>query len=303
MKNIKLTFLFILIVLIQINPLFSQGCSDAGFCTINSLKPDMVQGEKLKNKIKFGASFGKADNSVNAFGSYIEYSRQFNKNIGLSIKLTSLAQSGNDISEFDLSDLFISSNFKTSKNVSLIAGVKIPFNKADKKKDNLYLPMDYQSSLGTYDLILGSGFNFGKLQISAAAQIPLNQNENKFIANNYSAISEIRKFHTTYNFKRSADVLVRITYPVLEKESFTIVASLLPIYHLSNDKYTNETLKEVEIDGSKGLTLNGNVFLNYSVNSQSNIQVSLGFPFKVRDSRPDGLTRSFIANLEYGYSF
>ena len=303
MKSNRLIIFFTVLMFFQINNSYSQGCSDAGFCTINSLKPEMLHSESFKNKIKLGVSYGKADNSVNAIGNYLEFSRQFNKTFGMSLKLTSLAQSGNDISEFDISDLFISTNIKTSGKINFTAGIKIPFNKANKTKDNLPLPMDYQSSLGTFDLILGTGVQFDKLQISAAAQIPLNQNENKFIASQYPAGSELRKFHSTNNFERSADVLVRITYPVFVQENFNILVSLLPIYHLSDDKFTDLNGIEKEIDGSKGLTLNGNVFLNYDINQRSSFQLNVGFPFVVRDERPDGLTRSFITNLEYSYKF
>jgi len=298
-------FLIICLILIglQINNSYSQGCSDAGFCTINSLKPEMLHSESLKNKIKLGVSYGKADNSVNVFGNYLEFSRQFNKTFGTSLKLTSLAQSGNDISKFDISDLFISTNIKTSDKINFTAGIKIPFNKANKSKNNLPLPMDYQSSLGTFDLILGAGVQFDKLQISVAAQIPLNQNENKFIASEYPTGSKFREFNSTNNFERSTDVLLRITYPAFVKENFNILVSILPIYHLSNDKFTDLNGIEKEIGGSKGLTLNGNVFLNYNINKTNSFQLNIGFPFVIRDERPDGLTRSFITNLEYSYNF
>jgi hypothetical protein len=58
-----------------------------------------------------------------------------------------------------------------------------------------------------------------------------------------------------------------------------------------------------EIKGSQGLTLNGNAYIDYEINSKNIIQLNLGMPFIVRDSRPDGLTRSFIANIEYRVKF
>jgi hypothetical protein len=58
-----------------------------------------------------------------------------------------------------------------------------------------------------------------------------------------------------------------------------------------------------EIIGSQGLTLNGNTYIDYEFNSKNIIQLNLGMPVIVRDARPDGLTRSFIANLEYRIKF
>ena len=72
---------------------------------------------------------------------------------------------------------------------------------------------------------------------------------------------------------------------------------------MTNDKYTDELNVEKEILGSQGLTLNGNIYFDYEVDSKNALQLNLGAPFIVRDSRPDGLTRSFIANLEYRIKF
>jgi hypothetical protein len=57
------------------------------------------------------------------------------------------------------------------------------------------------------------------------------------------------------------------------------------------------------IQGSAGLTLNLNAFLDYNITEKSGIQFSAGMPLLVRETRPDGLTRSFIASLEYKISF
>lgn len=82
-----------------------------------------------------------------------------------------------------------------------------------------------------------------------------------------------------------------------------IKPAVLAIYHLNNDSYFNDANKEVVIDGSKGLTLNGNLFLNYHITDRKLLEVSFGFPFVTRTARPDGLTREFVIGLEYSYSF
>ena len=67
--------------------------------------------------------------------------------------------------------------------------------------------------------------------------------------------------------------------------------------------FPDEFNDKKEIIGSQGLTLNGNAYLDYEINSKNIIQLNLGIPFIVRDIRPDGLTRSFIANIEYRIKF
>jgi hypothetical protein len=162
--------------------------------------------------------------------------------------------------------------------------------------------MDYQASLGTIDLIFGVGFQIKKIQLAAAIQQPITQNSNTFAPNTLSTIG-FTEFQNTNQFKRSGDVLIRISYPFTLKERLMITPSLLPIYHLANDKYTDFTNIQREIIGSQGLTLNGNLYFDYKLNDKNTIQLNTGMPFIVRKSRPDGLTRSFIMNLEYRFNF
>jgi len=302
----KYKFILILIALfslIEYNS-YGQGCSDAGFCTINSFKPNSADSSTvLNNQFKIGAFFGKADNAISVYGNYIEYNRQLNDKFGLDVKLTTLAQNGNGISTFGLSDIFLNANYKTSENLRLTIGTKLPLSNANKTYNNLPLPMDYQASLGTLDLIFGIGYEIGKIQFIAAMQLPLTQNNNQFIAMNYPINSELRTFQSTNKFERSSDVLLRVSYPVNINSKLKFTPSILPIYHLTNDKFTDEFNVKKEIKGSQGLTLNGNVYLDYAINSKNIIQFNAGLPFVVRDVRPDGLTRSFIANLEYRIKF
>ena len=279
---------------------YGQGCSDAGFCTINSFKPNSTDSTAVSsNQLKIGTFFGNADNSISTYGGYFEYSRQLNKKFGLDTKLTTIAQTGNEISVFSLSDIFVNANYKVTERLKFTLGAKIPLSKANKTKENLPLPMDYQPSLGSFDLIFGVGYAVKKMQFVAAIQQPLIQNDNRFLATNYPFASKLRTFQSTNKFERAGDVLVRISYPLSVNSKLKLTPNILPIYHLNNDKYVDEFDVKKEIIGSKGLTLNGNLYVDYEVASHSSIQLNLGVPFIVRDARPDGLTRSFIVNLEY----
>jgi hypothetical protein len=271
---------------------------------MNSFKPNSSESTQvLNNQFKIGAFFGNADNSISVYGNYLEYNRQFSSKFGLDVKLTTLAQNGNGISAFGLSDIFINANYKASEKVKLTLGAKIPLSSASNTSNNLPLPMDYQLSLGTFDLIFGIGYEIKKIQFVAAIQQPLTQNNNQFIATNYPINSKLRTFQSTNKFERSGDVLLRVSYPINITSKLKLTPSILPIYHLTNDKYTDEFNVKREIIGSQGLTLNGNAYLDYEINSKNIIQLNLGMPFIVRDSRPDGLTRSFIANIEYSIKF
>jgi hypothetical protein len=283
---------------------FGQGCSDAGFCTINSFKPNNMDSTKvLNNQFKAGTFFGQADKSISASGIYLEYNRQLSKGFGLDAKLTTLTQNGNGISVFGLSDIFVNANYKAGEKLRFTFGTKIPLSKANKTYENSPLPMDYQASLGTFDVIFGIGYEIEKIQIVAAIQQPLTQNDNEFIATNYPINSKLRSFQSTNKFERSGDVLLRASYPINLNSKIKLTPSVLPIYHLTNDKYTDEFNVQKEINKSQGITLNGNVYMDYEISSKSIIQLNVGMPFIVRDARPDGLTRGFVANFEYRMKF
>lgn len=283
---------------------YGQGCSDAGFCTINAFKPIGEEPvESLDNQFKVGTFYGSADHSIAVYGAYFVYNRQINESLGIDVKLTSLAQSGNDISVFGLSDIFLNANYRLTDHLNVTLGAKVPLSGANKTLDGLALPMDYQASLGTFDLVLGLAYELQKIHFVVALQQPLTQNKNEFLASSYPAGSALSAFQSTNQFKRSGDILLRVSYPITLVEKLMLTPSILPIYHLANDKYTDESDVEMEIVGSQGLTLNGNLYLDYEINTKNHLQLNVGMPFVVRDARPDGLTRSLIANLEYKISF
>ena len=279
---------------------FGQGCSDAGFCSINNFKPKSIDSLNIvTNQIKAGAYFGRADRSISVFGNYLEYNRMVNEKFGLDIKLTSLGQTDENISVFGLSDVFFNFNYKTDKKFNFTFGGKIPLNDGNKSFNGLPLPMDYQSSLGTFDLLFGINYSIKKTQLILAIQQPTIQNNNQFVANNYPQDSRLGSFKTTNNIKRNGDILFRISRPFLLTKKLKLTTSILSIYHLKNDEF-NESEK---IIGSKGLTVNSNVFLDYNINSNNIIQITMGSPIVTRVNRPDGLTRQFILNIEYSFKF
>ena len=78
---------------------------------------------------------------------------------------------------------------------------------------------------------------------------------------------------------------------------------MLFIYHLGEDTFENQFSQRETIEGSDGLTINGNLITSYQLNKRSALELSLATPFLIREIRPDGLTRGFVAGLNYRVSF
>ncbi len=255
------------------------------------------------NKLSFGLNMGVADYTIAVYGGGLGYSRNFGDQWRIDSKITFLSQGGNDIHVTGPGDIFVNLNYMPSRQVAISMGAKIPLTQADKMADGLPLPMDYQSSLGTLDFLGGISYTLENWFFAVGVQIPIQQNENEFFADLYAPDSPLALIQSTNQFERSADVLLRISRPIAVNEKMTITPGLLPIFHLGEDQFTDVDGVEKPIDGSGGFTLNGTVFLDYKLSAGNALEFSLGFPFIVREARPDGLTRSFVLGIGYTKRF
>lgn len=281
----------------------AQGCSDAGFCTLSDMKPHQAKEAAGKNLIRAGVNYGSADHDIKAFGAYVEYGRMINERISVSSRVSSLGHNGFVANTYGLSDVYLNAAYKVNTAFSLTAGVKIPLSDGNTTLNGQPLPMDYQSSLGTTDIIAGINIHIASLQLTAGIQQPLTQNKNSFLAETGPSDPALAAYQSTNQFRRKGDIMLRASYPIHFGSKVTLTPGILPVYHLGNDEYTDLSGRTIEIEGSGGITLNGNLFLDYRLNSKNVFQLIFGMPFIVRDARPDGLTRSFVAGIEYSTSF
>lgn len=298
----KKVFLISAILLIT-NFAYAQGCSDAGICSIGH---GFQSADKdLKNTVEIATIFGAGEFDVKYFSPYISYTRQINEKIELSTKVTFSTASGSFGTRGAFGDAFLIGKYsfaaKNNTQWSALLGWKFPFTTSNSKINGYSLPLDYQSSLGTFDLFIGTNFKYKKWDFNAALQIPVfNNNKNSYFA----AYSGTDDFPTTNLFERKSDALFRATYTLNTKnQKFSFKPNVLFIYHLGEDSYETIFGKRESFVGSEGLTINGNLISAYHINKQKSVELSIASPFVVRDMRPDGLTRSFVLALHYKISF
>lgn len=249
-----------------------------------------------------GLSVGGADHGITAVGASLDWRMQLGSSWNIDSRITLLSQSGNDIEVVGMGDIYLNLGYKLSERMTLTGGVKIPLTDGNAMKDGRPLPMDYQSSLGTLDLILGAGFRLENWQILLGWQQPLTDNQNSFESWQYEAESPLSEIQSTNQFRRKGDLLLRIARPLTLSDKLVFTPSLLPIYHLGEDLYTDTygfVPVEKAIDGSDGLTINMSFQFDLRTGPLSGLQFALGTPLVVRESRPDGLTRGFV--LQGGY--
>ncbi len=281
----------------------AQGCSDAGICSVGSAFQH--QTKTFKNQIEFAPIFGTGQANVTYFSPYIAYTRKLNDKFAVSSKVTFSSASGSFGTRATFGDAYLIGNYsfkeKNNKQWSTLVGLKFPFTRSNLKINGYSLPLDYQASLGTFDLFLGTNFRYKKLDFNAAIQIPVfNLNRNSY----FQEFSGTTDFVSTNLFERKSDALFRTTYTLQTKnQKFTFKPNVLFIYHLGEDSYETIFGQRQSIEGSDGLTINGNLVSSYQLNSKNSIELSLASPFVVREVRPDGLTRGFVASVHYKIQF
>jgi len=165
------------------------------------------------------------------------------------------------------------------------------------------LPMAYQTSLGTADIIVGMAITGKYFSLTTALHQPFIQNRNEFLPEDYPDGIITENYISTRGYHRKGDVLLRLSHPVkFRNNQWILISSILPIYHLGNDSYVDNTGKHSEINGSSGLTLNLNLFLQYRISESNHIEISAGAPIISRKVRPDGLSQ-FSLGVEYVIDF
>lgn len=283
----------------------AQGCSDAGACTAGGMgdlstdfnNMDTTSNGKKMHSYRITESIALGEENVLIIGSVLDVYLQLSKTMQFQIKgPLNMARKG-EVKTVALGDIFLINTIKAfSKNKHALYGnfgVKLPTNQANLTYKDSILPMVYQSSLGSVDLIFGVNYNFrhkiGVLSGGFAYQQPI-----KHI--NYNKSPE------TLNLKRKADIVLRVDQTFNVKKKWDLGLGLLGIYHVKNDTYL-KGVGGVPILGSKGLTLNVTGLINWYVSKNIELGSTFGVPLLVRDARPEGLTRKFVVSPYLQFNF
>lgn len=215
-----------------------------------------------------------------------------------------------DISLCFTRNVYRSDNFS----LNLSVGGKIPTNKSDKVSEaGRPLPMYYQTSLGSYDLITGISLINRKWLFATGVQMALTRNHNQFVWSSWAdAEPGLRLYADEYNqakdLKRGVDVMLRVERN-FRFSKFNFSAGLLPIYRITRDEFTRSGTEKdsqqttVRPETAQGLALSAIATAGYNFDVRSGIRLLVGHKIVQRDLNPDGLTRELVSSLTYIYRF
>lgn len=311
MKKIFAAFLVISSFFIH-HTSYSQGCSDAGFCTVGGLSPqviaDTLGAERyLKNNFHLSPTFALGEQGVSIWQYTPEVNLALYKGLSWQAKMPYTYIYGNLGSNYGIGDVTTSFSyihfFERTTSLAFTLGAKIPTHDAGTCENSKALPMVYQRSLGTFDGIIGVKFMYKTWNFSLGYQrVLINKNDNGFLSSRWPGDEDAGDYFVSNKLNRGDDMLFRAEKLFMLKK-LNLSVGLLGIYRLNKDKYTNPAGVEEEIAGSDGITLNITGSATYVFTPKSSFGLNFGFPVLVRSFRADGLTRAAVISLVYQVNF
>ena len=290
--------------------LFGQGCSDAGVCSAGDMgvSPldhigDTTQENNKIQKVGISLSFGLGEKNTGYLTTQVEGNFQVGKSSYLQTKIPLTGYFSDYKGGFGVGDISLTfSQTVLNKNgfgLSFFSGLKIPTSRANSPER---LPLVYQTSLGSLDVLLGTEFHYKGTQLGVGYQHSLLTTNNTYTGFLLEPTDSSSSFSNTNEFKRKPDIAVRIQQH-FEFNKFLLNLGIISIFHIGNDTYETAIGNREEIIGSNGPTINLTAGMGYKPNEKSRINLQLAAPVLVRDVRPDGLTRSFVVQVGYQHSF
>jgi len=307
MKN---KLLIIIMMIISSYNLYSQGCSDAGLCTIQMNHDDKASSLNYNYSIGLGLSSNNV--LINSYKMTLFYSPLDKVTIFAGLPFSII--NGNLGTQTGVGDIDFGIQYALHlENEHLIKySMSLKSSLDREERYTIFpsgiaepLPMVYHPSLGNDNLIIVIDYLFDKWEISGGVLIPFTQpNNNMFITNSDLDNSIVPyifdEYLTSAGLERSEDVMIRAKREVYKTDKFTVKAGINPIYRLSNNIVNfieNGVDKSFEIEGSGGLTLNIIGDINYQLSESTFLTFAIGIPTIARQNQNDGLLRMFQANL------
>ena len=303
---------------------YSQGCSDAGFCTMGAMKPDQAYSKNINFKlrsIEISQYRGTTTLSPVIFVTNLDASIGITDRLGFQFKLPYQWTSGNFGTSSGIGDLSLSVTRFFGKvgsfDINGTLGIKIPTNKSDLTSngdkvagsEGLVLPMYQQVSLGSFDIVFGASLINEKWLFAVGYQDALTANNNTFKWGDwipvYSSESYVKQYDRATKLKRGTDIMVRVERNFrFARYNFNI--GLLPIYRITKDQIIDDPSGEgeyIKLPGTTGLAASILVGAGYNFNINNSIKLTYGQKLTQREVNPDGLTRHDVIIIAYLFRF
>jgi len=290
---------------------------------MGAMKPDQPFNKKIAVKLRsMEVSFYRGTTTLTPiiYVATVDMNFSLNRKTTFQIKIPFQHVEGRLAKTSSLSDLslcFTRNIYASDKfDLNWSVGGKIPSNRSDFfTADGNKLPMYYQTSLGTWDIISGISLINRRWLIATGIQIPLNQNNNQFDWHRWDAnnpnpdpdeLAYVQKYPNSTYLRRGTDVMLRVERN-FRLSRFNFSLGLLSIYRITADRVTNFKGERTSFDlkghEAIGLAMSWITTAGYSFNVRSGIKLLVGHKIMQREYSPDGLTRELVTSFTYIYRF
>lgn len=308
--------------------LSAQGCSDAGVCTAGPIGELHVGADttalsaKTRHYARLAYSYAVGEQRTTIRMTVAELGIGITERLSISLRAPFQWVDGDLGRNSGMGDPVVTTSYafisKEGRRLDGMVGVKLNSGKADDVWEGIStaqitrsLPMPYQTSLGTTDLLFGVNYRHDRWSSALAFQLPVQQaNENMFTHAAWGQDPAVLGYFESALLERTADAVARVQYRITWRR-FGIQPGLLAIQHLGSDTRVEAPAptelsgppSRVSIAGSEGLTLNFTLDAGYRINDRWTVELAYGSPLIVREERPDGLTRSMVLNMGLRHAF
>ena len=306
---------FYLVILLISSPYFviAQGCSDAGFCTMGAMKPDQNFNRQAKLKLRsIALQYYRAKTTASPIidAVTLELNLALGDKMTGQIKLpyqqvTGILGENSGLGDISLS---VTRNVLTKSKWELKGslGLKIPTGNSRARAENgLTLPMYYQTSLGSFDVIAGLSFLSKNWLFAVGYQQALTANENDFTYGEWVRFSDkayLGKYDVGIGLRRGTDIMFRAEHNI-RFSNYSFNFGVLPIYRISRDRGIIRSRKNEGKVDTTGLALSILGGFSYHLNVSSSFKFIYGYKLTDRATNPDGLTRNWVVNATYEVRF
>ena len=299
----KIAFIFLFSFLITGQSIFSQGCNDAGLCSMGDLDGQgLTRGNKYQTQLSYFFALGEKESLINT----IQFEQRFmflKDRAQLFLQLPFTYVYGNLGQTYGVGDISIGFNYtyvrKKDFTASFLLAAKLPPNDANKTIDDKGAPMVYQSSLGVYSYALGANFFYKKWQLGMGYLKPLGSNRNYFYHSEWPENEDALEYTQMHDLARGDDGMLRLSrFFYTKKNRYNV--GLLALYRIQKD-IISQGDDRIALDGSEGLTLNINFGYQKVLKNEDAITVTVAAPIITRKVRVDGLTSTFVIMFTYAF--
>ena len=291
------------VLLIGFVPVFisGQGCSDAGACSIGSMDHQDEEAVPPKIKLSYEQSFGLGEKFIFISQTSLTLEHRIFKNTAYIVRVPFIFTSGNIGNTTGIGDVIVSvvqQVMQTDKSqLGFLVGTRLRTNNSGFSFAGNPLPMAYQTSLGTYDIIGGVQYIWKTWNFYMAYQHPFGRNQNQYL--NDPEITDPKKiYYESAYLKRGDDLALRLQKDFKLKKQQTLQTGIMAIYRIQKSEIIKND-KNVVLDGTSGITLN--LYLTYAKKLKGNgiLYVTAAAPVIDRAYRADGLTRNFVLSIRF----